>query len=117
MRVYEFTAPYHEIGYAGRFLAFANNATEQYLWVQRDECSEAETIPYAGNVWIERDDQQWGGHGGIVAVELSRDVLSIRLALDKAEQMGSFDEFRLRLSLTDAEFVAVQEQLQRVFVG
>ena len=53
MRVYKFTAPYHQIGHAERFLRFANNDTEQYLWVQREEGSEAETAPHAGNVWLE----------------------------------------------------------------
>jgi hypothetical protein len=121
MRVYEFTALYHEIGHAARFLGFANDATRQYLWVQRDECSEAETASHAGNVWIERDDQQWGGYGGIAGVELSRDALFIRLTPDKAEQMGGFDLFRVHLALTDEEFTAVPdavpEELLRVFFG
>jgi hypothetical protein len=117
MRVYEFTAPYYEIGHAARFLGFANDDTEQYLWVQRDECSEVETLPHAGNVWIERDDQQWGGPGGIVNVELRRDALSIRLTPEKAAFMGGFGEFRVRLALSDEEFARVQEQLLRVFVG
>jgi hypothetical protein len=117
MRVYEFTAPYHEIGHAARFLGFANNDTEQYLWFQREEGSEAETAPHAGNVWIERDKQQWGGHGGIVGVELSRDALSVRLTPEKAASTGGFGEVRVRLELTDEEFGRVWGQLLRVFVG
>ncbi len=45
MRAYELDAPSHEIGYAARFLGFANNATEPYLWVQRDEGSAAQIVP------------------------------------------------------------------------
>jgi hypothetical protein len=59
MRVYEFVAEDHEIDHAARFVGFANNVTGQYLSLQREERSDAETLPDAGNVWIERDDQQW----------------------------------------------------------
>ena len=117
MRVYEFTAPYHEIGYAERFLGFANDNTKQYLWLQREECSESETAPFVGNVWIERDDQQWGGPGGITAVQLTRDYLSIRLTPEMARHMGGYDEFRVLLALSNEEFTRVQEQLLRVMVG
>jgi hypothetical protein len=117
MRVYEFTAPYHEIGHAERFLGFANDGTKQYLWLQREECSESETIPFVGNVWIEREDQQWGGSGGITGVELSRDCLSIRLTPEMARHMGGYDEFRVRLVLSDEDFSRVREQLLRVMVG
>jgi hypothetical protein len=117
MRVYEFTAPHHQIVLAARFLGFVNYDTKQYLWVQRDECSEDETIPEAGNVWIELDDEQWSDYGGIARVELSRDALSIRLTPESAAYMSGVDEFRVRLALSDEEFARVREQLLRVFVG
>ena len=91
--------------------------TEQYLWLQRDECSESEVLPHIGNVWVERDDQQWGGSGGITEVELRRDCLSLRLTSEKAEYMGGYDEFRVRLDLSDEAFRRVREQLLRVLVG
>src|SRR5438270_749964 len=82
---------------AALFLGFANDDTQQYLWLQREECSQDEVRPYAGNVWVERDDQMTGGHGGITRVVLTCDTFSVRLTPERAEQMGGYDEYRVRL--------------------
>jgi hypothetical protein len=117
VREYEFTAPYHEICVPSLFLGFANNDTEQYFWMQRGECTEDEVLPYAENVWIERDDQQWGGSGGITRVNLSRDKLSVELTKKMASHMGGYDLIRVLFVLTDEEFAQVQEQLLRIMQG
>ena len=117
MPVYEFTAPYHEIGFEERFLGFANNATKQYLSLQRWDCTKNEILPGAANVWIERDDQAWGGHGGIESVILERECLIVHLASELAAHMGGYEEYRVRLVLSDEDFAKVREQLLRVMVG
>lgn len=53
MMMYEFTASYHEIDQDTDFLGFADETTEQYLRVKRDEPEEREMLPHAGDVWLE----------------------------------------------------------------
>ncbi|MBL9084688.1 MAG: hypothetical protein JNK76_22985 [Planctomycetales bacterium] len=118
MRIDEFDAPYHEIDIPARFLGFANNESEKYLWFQRDEEFEGDPLlPNAGNVWVERDDQAWDGHGGIAGVVLTRTTLTVVFTPEATEYMGGYEEIRISVALNDAAYSAVREQLFRVFVG
>ena len=116
-QIYRFAAPYFEIDRVVRFLGFANNETGQYLWFQRADGTEDEVVPYADNVWIERDDQGWGGHGGINEIILRRKKLMVLFTPQRAGEMGGFDIIEVKLFLTDEDFEQVQRQLFHVFAG
>lgn len=117
MSVYEFTASYHEIGEENDFLGFADEVTGRHFWVQRDEESEREMLPHAGDVWLEWEDQCCGGYGGIEEMNLSRERLVVRLTAERAKRMDGVEQLCVHLSLTGEEFAAVAAHLRRVFVG
>ena len=65
-----------------RRLSFADghdDSAEHYFIMDRMEGSSQEFLPEMGNVYIERDDQGWGGFGGIERVTLQRDSLTLHL--------------------------------------
>jgi hypothetical protein len=117
MRIYDLAATEHAFEPVALRLAFADVRTEQYLWVQREECSEDQVLPDARNIWIERDDQRWGGSGGITAVVLERDALTFSLTPAMAARMGGFGVLRVNVDLDDTAFAALRELLLRVFQG
>ena len=111
MRVYEFTAPYFEVDSSVPFLGFANNPTNQYFWMQRDEKSPDRAVPDVGDVWVERDDQAWGGRGGICRVVLDRLSLTVELTPAQAEHMGGYDAIRVLFAFSEEEFQKIRQQL------
>lgn len=75
------------------FIGFASD--ENYFWMQPGEESYAKD-----QIWLERDDQAWGGSGGAWKVTLYRDVFLIDtqtcgwLKCDAIEIAFDFDESR-----------------------
>jgi len=74
-------------------LSFADRPEnhQHYLIIQRDEESRDAVMPDMENVYVERDDQLFGGYGGIESVLLSRTRLMLRLTPRMARQMGHHD--------------------------
>jgi hypothetical protein len=77
------------------------------------------TQPVAGmeNVYLERDDQCWGGYGGIEKVVLDRNSLTVRLTREMAACMGGYEELRVNFELHDGEFSRVADALKTVLLG
>jgi hypothetical protein len=50
------------------FLERNDETNEHYFIMDRSEDSPEEAHPDMGNVYIEREDQCWGGYGGIERV-------------------------------------------------
>ena len=73
------------------FLDRDDELSEHYLNFDRSEESPDEAIPDMGNVYLERDDQGWGGYGGIESVTLGRSDLTFRLTPKMAERMGDHE--------------------------
>ncbi|MFO0977849.1 MAG: Imm10 family immunity protein [Planctomycetaceae bacterium] len=73
------------------FLDRDDESSEHYLIFDRSEESPDEAIPDMGNVYLERDDQGWGGYGGIESVTLGRSDLTFRLTPKMAERMGDHE--------------------------
>ncbi len=115
--VYRFIATEWEADPTARFLGFANNGSSQYFSMQREEDSEGTILPNAGNVWIELNDQGWGGHGGIVSLSMDRGGLSIRLTADMAHRQGGYEALRVDFKFPDSDFHSIHEQLLRVMTG
>jgi hypothetical protein len=63
------------------------------------------------NIYIERDDQCWGGYGGINQVSLARNNLIIYLNSEMANQMGGYDTIKITFSLDDFHFKQLQNVL------
>ena len=71
-------------------LSFADRREnhQHYLIIQRDEEARDSVLPDVENVYIERDDQRFGGYGGIEAVTLGSRHLTLKLTPRMAKQMG-----------------------------
>jgi hypothetical protein len=88
-----------------------------YLILDRMEGSLQEFLPEMDNVYLERDDQQWGGFGGIEGVALQRNSLILHLNQRMATHMGGYDTIRVGFALSDTEFCELQHVLGLIMQG
>jgi len=87
-----------------RRLSFADGSdehSEHYFLMDRSEESADEAIPGMDNVYIERDDQGWGGYGDIERVILTRDSLTLHLGERMARQIGRHESIRVSFAVSD----------------
>jgi hypothetical protein len=99
------------------FLDRDDDTSEHYFVMDRSEDTPDEALPDMDNVYVERDDQQWGGFGGIERVLLDRGGLSIRLGARMAEQMGQHDEICITFDIEEGEFNQLRYVLQLIMRG
>ena len=100
-------------------ISFADRTEDQkhYLIIARDQESPDETQPDLKNIYIERDDQRWGGYGGIESVRLERDALTVRLSGRMATRIGLHDELRVTFGIDGSLFRDVKSILELIFRG
>jgi hypothetical protein len=102
-----------------RRLAFSDrndDEAEHYFVIDRSEESPDEAVPDMENVYIERDDQQWGGYGGIDRVVLGRNSLTVQLGRRAVKYMYH-DEIHISFDLGDADFGQLREVLLLIMRG
>jgi hypothetical protein len=118
--MFEFHAGYVHVDDLVRRLSFADrndDAGEHYFIMDRSEDSREEVVADMANVYIERDDQCWGGYGGIQSVTLDRDCLTLKLTPRMATRMGDHGTIRVTFVLKDAEFRQVRHNLGCIMYG
>jgi hypothetical protein len=101
-------------------LSFADRndeVSEHYFVMDRSEKSSEEAVPDMDNVYIERDDQGWGGYGGIERVTLKRDSLTLRLSDRMATRMGGHESVRVCFSVPDPVFWELRHVLGLILRG
>jgi hypothetical protein len=69
------------------------------------------------NVCIERDDQGWGGYGGILRVVLEKDRLTLKLGRRMATRMGGHNELLVTFKIKSPKFRKVRQVLQLIMRG
>ena len=99
------------------FLDRDDNSSEHYFVMDRSEDSPEQPVPDMENVYIERDDQGFGGYGGITHVVLARDSLTLRLGARMTSQMGGNDTLRIGFTLSDPDFRSLQQVLELIMCG
>jgi len=78
--VFEFHASEFEIDNLTLRVGFADGENSQHYFImQRDEEFIEEALLNMENIYLERNDQCWGGYGGINQVSLARTYLIIYL--------------------------------------
>ncbi len=114
---FEFEAALVVADRAGESLSFADRLENHrhYLVIQRDEVSRDAVLADLENVYLERDDQQFGGYGGIESVTLTRDRLTIRLTPRMATRMCHHDT--LSVGFGEEAFPRVDELVGVIFRG
>ncbi|WP_377473608.1 MAG: hypothetical protein P2A85_15590 [Microcoleus anatoxicus] len=88
-----------------------------YFIMTREETSTEEALPNRENIYIELDDQCWGGNGGIDLIALSREKFTIYLNVPMAPIIG-FDEIQITFLIDDdSEFQEFRKVLQEIMRG
>jgi hypothetical protein len=91
------------------FVGFADQVGQRYFWMQSGETSTAKH-----EVWLERDDQAWGGHGGAWSVILSREKFIVN-ARELPWMMC--ESIEIVFAIDDATYSRLKELLQQVMVS
>lgn len=118
--MFEFHAGYLHVDDTARRLEFADRNDDagcHYFLMDRSEESPEEAVPDMENVYIRRDDQCWGGYGGIELVILDRDSLTLKLGPRMATQVGGHDTIRVTFRIKDAEFRELRQVLGFIMLG
>jgi hypothetical protein len=90
---------------------------EHYFSIQRSEDSPEKSLPDAKNVYIEMDDQCWGGYGGIESVVLERGGFTLLVKPHMVPYMRGHDGVRVTFNLNDAEFGEIRRVSQKLLWG
>ncbi|MBD2768607.1 hypothetical protein IC235_11985 [Hymenobacter sp. BT664] len=113
--IFEFHASEFEIDAAALRVGFAEGENgEHYFIMQRDEEFTEEPLSNLENIYTERDDQCWGGYGGINQVSLNRNSLIIDLNPEMANQMGGYETIKITFSTDNLQFQQLQKVLQQI---
>jgi hypothetical protein len=90
---------------------------EHYFLIDRSEGSPDEPVPNIQNVYIERDDQGWGGFGDIDRIALTKTSLSVHLGNRMATRVGGYSSIRVTFDLTDEQFQGMRKVLRLIMTG
>ena len=105
-RVVRFKADDVELDPQVGFVGFADSVNRRYFWIQPDEESTAKD-----RIWLERDDQAWGGTGGRWTVTMSR----TRLVVDTRHlPWMACDAIEIEYSVDDTKYELLRRILKQV---
>ena len=103
-----------------RRLSFADRGDEtgeHYFIMDRSEDLPDGPVPDMDNVYIERDDQMWGGFGGIERVTLERQALTLQLNPRMTTTMGEHNSIRISFAVSDADLQEMKTVLSLIMRG
>ena len=91
------------------FIGFADQEGCRYFWMQPGEMTTAKH-----EIWLERDDQAWGGCGGAWNVVLTRSTFIVNT---QELPWMACDAVEIEFAVDDATYSRLRELLRRVMVG
>jgi hypothetical protein len=91
------------------FVGFADQEGRQYFWMQPGEATTAKD-----EIWLERDDQAWGGCGGAWNIVLTRDKFMLNT---RELPWMACDAVEIALALDEATYARLKELLQQIMVS
>ena len=111
--IVEFNADDVELTPETGFIGFADSANERYFWLQPGETSSG-LSPVKDKIWLERDDQQFGGSGGDWKIVLTRDSLTI-----DTQQLPwmACDKITVRFRVDDPTYHSLKTLLETVMIA
>lgn len=91
-------------------------AEDNYLIIQQslDEYDEQDVSLGMNTYHIERDDQSYGGYGGVKQVRLSRKLIEIDLDETGKENLDC-DSVRINFETDDETYTLLKEKLKQIF--
>jgi hypothetical protein len=91
------------------FIGFADQAAQRYFWMQPGELTTAKD-----EIWLERDDQAWGGCGGVWNIVLTRNKFLVNT---RELPWMACDAVEIEFAVDDATYARLKELLQRAMAG
>jgi hypothetical protein len=91
------------------FVGFADREGGRYFWMQPGEMTTAKD-----EIWLERDDQAWGGCGGAWNIVLTRDKFVVHT---RELPWMACDEVEIEFAADDAAYSRLRDLLQQVMAG
>jgi hypothetical protein len=91
------------------FIGFADQEGRRYFWMQPGEMTTAKD-----EIWLERDDQAWGGSGGAWNVVLTRNKFIVNT---RELPWMACAAVEIEFAVDDAIYSRLKELLQQVMVG
>jgi len=91
--------------------------SRHYFVIQRSEESPNEVVSRLENIYLELDDQCWGGYGGIERVKLAPNGLTVHLDRHWATEVIGTDTVRIAVAFTDENYRAAVQALRIIMLG
>ncbi len=91
------------------FIGFADEEGQRYFWMQPGELTTSKE-----EIWLERDDQGWGGCGGTWNVVLTRNKFVVDT---RTLPWMACEAIEIEFVVDDATYWKLKELLQRAMVG
>ena len=91
------------------FIGFADQEGRRYFWMQPGEMTTAKD-----EIWLERDDQAWGGCGGVWNVVLTRNKFVVNT---RELPWLACDAVEIDFAVDDGTYLRLKDLLQQLMVG
>jgi hypothetical protein len=104
---FQFHAEFVDADPINCWLSFADrhpDAHVHYFTIQRCEEDTEIAVHDMENIYLERDDQCWGGYGGIKRVILERGSLTVSLEPRMATKVGNHESIRVTFTVETETF-------------
>jgi hypothetical protein len=114
---FQFHAEFVEVHPINDWLSFADRpprAHVHYFTIQRCEENTEIAVPDMENIYLERDDQCWGGYGGTRRVVLERESLTVFLEPRMATQVGDHESIRVTFSVDTEMYSRIRAVLSTI---
>ena len=116
--VFQFNASQFDFDFVALYIAFSNEEKGQhYFLMQREEDSLESTLPNMDNIYIELDDQGWGGYGGIDAVILTPNSLTVKFNQKMTKIMGNYSSIKVTFTMNNLQFQNLESLLRKIMFG
>jgi len=90
------------------FVGFAEKESGRYFWMQPSEMTTAK-----GEIWLERDDQAWGGYGGAWNVVLTRNKFVVNT---RELPWMACDAVEIEFAVDETTYTRLKELLRQIMV-
>ena len=95
------------------FIGFSDTTGGRYFWLQPGETADG-ISSRKNEIWLERDDQQWGGSGGDWTIHLSRNSLTIDT---RTLPWMACETIAIQYDLDDAQYERLKALFEKVMAG
>ena len=110
--IVSFTADDVELTNNTGFIGFADSVNERYFWLQPGETSTG-LSPVKSEIWLERDDQGFGGSDGDWKIALSRNAFKV---FARGSTWLACDKIVIHFKLDDNSFNSLLTLLKTVMI-